>query len=425
MNPRAAAAAFLLTFLPAAAAARGGLLDASFGKGGVALAWSPVGGSAAAGYGAAVDADGRVLIAGAVTDSTGTPHMAVWRFSERGAPDESYGRDGVSVSTEPGWAWGLTLDARGRALTPGLKAIYGKASTRAVLERRDVDGARDPAFAGGGRAEAEGPFGGFMAEGGAAAAGRDGAILLVGQAADGARRMLPAAWRLDDGGRFEAGVSSASARRLSVPEDAGDGRVSALIARAAGGWWAAGALDWRRLALWRLKADGAPDWDFGAGGLALSDGVGRALAEDGAGGVWAAGFAYSGVAQAHRESAVLAHFAADGSTTSWTSLPVPGLRDREAFALVRAPDGRLFAAGYADDGGLPVRACLWALRADGSLDARFGRGGVLLLPSPGPRSEARVYALALDARGRLLAAGLSRADPKAARRLAVWRVTTR
>ncbi len=424
MSRRAAAAAFLLTLLPAAASARGGL-DASFGKGGVALAWSPVGGSAAAGYGAAVDADGRVLVAGAVTDSTGTPHMAVWRFTADGAPDETYGRGGVSVSTEPGWAWGLALDARGRALTPGLKAIYGKASTRAVLERRAVDGARDADFNGGGRAEAEGPFGGFMAEGGAVAAGRDGTILLVGQAADGARRMRPAAWRLDDGGAFSAGVSSASARRLSVPEDAGDARVSALSARAAGGWWAAGALDWRRLALWRLTADGSVDWDFGAGGLALSDGVGRALAPDGADGVWAAGFAYSGVGKEHRESAVLAHFAADGSTTSWTSLPVPGLRDREAFALVRAPDGRLFAAGYADDGGLPVRACLWALRPDGRLDARFGRGGVLVLPATGPKSEARVYALALDARGRLLAAGLSRADPKAARRLAVWRLKTR
>ncbi|NNN06414.1 MAG: delta-60 repeat domain-containing protein [Elusimicrobia bacterium] len=424
MSRRAAALAVLPLLLPAAAAARGGL-DPSFGKDGVALAWSPIGGSAAAGYGVAADAAGRVVVAGAVTDSTGTPHIAVWRFSGRGAPDADYGRDGVSVSTEPGWAWGLTLDARGRALTPGLKAIFGKASTRAVLERRTLDGARDPAFAGGGRVEAEGPFGGFTAEGGACAVARDGTILLAGQAADGARRMRPAAWVLDDRGRFSTGVSSTSARRLSAPEGAADARVSALIARAAGGWWATGALDWRALALWRLAADGSPDWDFGAGGLALSAGVGRALAEDGADGVWAAGFAYSGVAKAHRESAVLAHFAADGSTTSWTSLPAPGLRDREAFALVRAPDGRLFAAGYADDGALPVRACVWALRPDGSLDARFGRGGVLVLPATGPRSEARVYALALDARGRLLAVGLSRADPKAARRLAVWRVNAR
>lgn len=415
----AALAALLLT--PAAASARGGL-DASFGRGGVAYSSSSLDGSAASGYAVLPDARGGILVAGVATDSTASPHMAVWRLLENGAPDSAYGRGGAGYSAELGWAWGGALDARGRLLAVGIKAAYGKASTRAVLERWSADGARDAGFGAGGRIEAESPFGGAIAEGGAVGTGAEG-VLLAGQASDDARRMIPAVWRLKEDGSFETGVSSQSARRLTVPDGYGDARVSALIPAAAGGWWAAGGLDWRRLALWRLNADGSLDWDFGAGGLALSDGVGRALAEDGRGGVWAAGFAYRGLGKEHRELAVLAHFAADGSTTSWKALDASGLRDREAFALVRAPDGRLFAGGYADSGARPVRACVWALTPDGLPDRRFGRRGVLLLPAV-PGGEERVYALALDAKGRLLAAGISR-DAKGFYRRAVWRFATR
>jgi len=419
---RRAAALAALLLIPAAAAARGGL-DVSFGDGGVAYSSSPLNGAAAVGQSVAEDASGRILVAGAATDSTASPHTAVWRLTPRGAPDAAFGRDGVAVSAEIGWAWGAALDARGRLLSAGIKAVFPKPSLRAVLERWSPEGTRDASFGSGGRAEAENPYGGVAVEGAAAGAGSAG-VLLAGQAADGARRAIPTVWRLKDDGDFDGAPSTAAARRLSVPDGAAEARVSALIPRSGGGWWAAGAVDWRALALWRLKDDGSPDWDFGVGGLALSDGVGRALAEDGAGGVWAAGFAGRGLGKAHRDLAVLAHFAADGSTTSWTALSIPAdQREAEAFALARAPDGRVFVGGDADAGPRAVRGCVWALKPDGTLDARFGDGGVLLLPAT-PGGEERVYALALDAKGRLLAAGLSR-GAKGRYRRAVWRIKTR
>jgi uncharacterized delta-60 repeat protein len=423
MNARLGRAAALLIplLLPSAASAAGGL-DDSFGSGGVSYSSSPLNGSAAAGYSVSEDASGRITAAGMASDSTASPHIAVWRLTRRGEPDKAFGRGGVVCAPEVGWAWSAARDARGRLLAAGIKAVYPKPSTRAVFERWNADGTRDAAFGAAGRVEAESPYGGAVAEGGAAAAGAEG-VLLAGQASDTARRMIPAVWLLKDDGTYSAATSSASVRRPTVPDGVGDARVWTLIPRAAGGWWAAGALDWRRLALWRLKPDGSPDWDFGSGGLALSDGVGRALAEDGQGGVWAAGFAYRGLGKSHREQAVLAHFAADGSTTSWTSLDAEGRLDREAFALVRAPDGRLFLGGYADEGSRPVSACVWALTADGLPDRGFGRDGVLLLPGP-KDGEERIYALALDAKGRLLAAGISR-DAKGRYRRAVWRFLTR
>jgi uncharacterized delta-60 repeat protein len=418
---RSAVALAALLLIPVAASASGGL-DATFGDGGVAYSSSPLNGAAASGDSVAEDAAGGIVVAGVATDSTASPHITVWRLNANGRVDSAFGRGGAGTSAEIGWAWNATLDGRGRLLAAGIKSVFPKPSLRAVLERWNPDGARDAGFASGGRAEAQSPFGGFVAEGGAVAT--DGAsILLAGQGGDDARRLIPAVWRLNSDGAFTAATSSASAVRLSTPDGTADARVSALIPRVEGGWWAAGSLDWRRLALWRLKADGSVDWDFASAGLALSDGVGRAVSEDGSGGVWVAGFADQGLGKERREFAVLAHFQADGSTVSWTTLDVPGMRDREAFALVRAVDGRLFVGGYADSGERPVRACLWALKPDGTPDLRFGRGGVLLLPLIAGGEE-RIYALALDAHGRLLAAGMS-SDAKGRFRRAVWRFTTR
>ncbi len=415
MSRRAAAAA-LAFFWPCAAGAAA-RLDRSFGAGGRVLVSPPVGARAAAGYGVSADEDGLV-VAGVVVDSSGVPHMASWRFLSDGKIDFAYGRGGVSLSPEAGWAWSSALDGEGRLLAAGIKAVFGKASAAAVLERRARFGALDAGFGRGGRAEARDPFGGVVVEGGAVASdGRE--ILLAGQASAPDRTMRPTLWRLDEAGAFEGGSSTAAARPLSVPDGVFDARVSALAPRA-GGWWAAGALDWSKLALWKLGPDGAPDWNFGAGGLALSSGVGRAVLDDGAGGAWAAGFLYQVEGKAKRERAVLAHFAADGSTVSWASLAAPGL-DREAFALARGSDGRLFLAGYADGGKFPVRACVWSRRPDGSADRRFGRDGALILPGP-KDGEERVYALGVDSRGRLLAAGLSSEGPGRPRRLAVWRI---
>jgi len=51
----------------------------------VLLSSSPLGGEAAAGYGIAEDAAGRLLVSGVVSDSSGVFHLAFWRFSPKGA----------------------------------------------------------------------------------------------------------------------------------------------------------------------------------------------------------------------------------------------------------------------------------------------------------------------------------------------------
>lgn len=298
-----------------------------------------------------------------------------------------------------------------------------------MLERYLPDGRRDPGFGAGGRVQAASPFGGAVAEAGAVAADPAGGALLGGQASDVVGRISAVLWKVDDGGRLDARFGRGGVARLAQPGESREARVSALFRLPDGSWLAAGTLDWKRLALWRVWPDGTAAADFGSGGLALADGVGRGLASDGAGGVWAAGFSYlfeKGRAIAAGERAVLSHFAAPGGGGGKTVLlEASGHKDREAFAIARAPSGGLFLAGYADAGRPPIRACVWALTPQGREDRRFGRlfnrRGVLILPNASDGGEDRLYALALDASGRLLAAGFSK-DAKGRRRLAVWRI---
>lgn len=424
MTPAARAALAGILLFPAAASARGGP-DRSFGARGVQISSDPAGGKAAAGYGIVEDAEKRLIVAGVATDAAGVPHFALWRFLGDGRPDADFGRGGVAVSTETGWAWSLTLDARGRAVAAGIMAVYGTPSRAAPVERFLPDGRRDPAFGAGGRVELRSPLGGSSAEGGAVAAAEGGGLVVGGEATDAGRAVHAVVWKLAEDGALDASFGTAGAVRLPQPEGSREARVSALRRLPDGGWLASGTIDWKGLALWRISAGGKIRAEFGSGGLALSDGVGRGIAEDGAGGAWVAGFSYdTSESTVAVERANLSRFALDGSTRSAAVLDADAFRDREAFALARASDGALYLAGYADAGRRPVFACVWGLTSAGAPDRRFGRRGVLVLPGSAPGGEDRLYALALDSDGRLIAAGLSR-DERGRRSLAVWRVKTR
>ncbi|MCX5797246.1 MAG: hypothetical protein NTY77_17280 [Elusimicrobia bacterium] len=417
---RTAALAGLL-LLPAATAAGGGP-DRAFGARGVRISPDPIGGRDAAGYGIVEDSEKRLVVAGVVMDSSGVPHMALWRFRGDGRPDSAYGRGGVAVSTEAGWAWGLALDARGRAAAAGSMSAHGKPSAGAPVERFLADGRRDPSFGCGGRVVLRSPLGGPVAEAGAAALAEDGGVLVGGHAGDRTDGVRAALWRLKEDGALDTRFGTGGALLLPGPPGQAEPRVSALHRLPDGDWLAAGTFGWKELALWRVSADGKLRAGFGSGGLARSDGAGRGIADDGAGGAWVGGFSYAAAqSTATVERAVLARFAADGSTRSLAVLDAGPFRDREAFAVVRAGDGRLFLSGYADSGRRPVSACLWGLTSDGVPDRRFGRAGVLLLPGSAPGGEDRIYALTLDSEGRLIAAGLSR-DADGRRSLAVWRI---
>lgn len=137
-----------------------GTLDAGFGQGGVRVLTSSSSGEAA---GVAVDAQGRVLVAGQV-DSGARQDVALWRLDAAGGLDQTFGFGGRATHHDAAGGGGadaglaLALDLQGRALVAGRSVARG-GGTAMVVWRFDDRGVLDPAFAGQGFALLDDPGG--------------------------------------------------------------------------------------------------------------------------------------------------------------------------------------------------------------------------------------------------------------------------
>ena len=75
-----------------------GILDGSFGVDGVVIHPDTGGGlNADMGEEVRLDASGRIVVAGWFSDPTGDPDLAVWRYQEDGTPDRTFGGRGFIV----------------------------------------------------------------------------------------------------------------------------------------------------------------------------------------------------------------------------------------------------------------------------------------------------------------------------------------
>ncbi len=129
-----------------------GTLDPSFGKDGLTIVPLTSSGSAvsAVAEAVAVDADGRIVVAGEA-DVAEQPHVALTRLLANGSPDESFGERGSLILDQPGDANGvLLLDDGGMVITgTSLDSIGG--SAQLLLARLLEDGSPDVTFGTDGR----------------------------------------------------------------------------------------------------------------------------------------------------------------------------------------------------------------------------------------------------------------------------------
>jgi len=164
------------------------------------------------------------------------------------------------------------------------------------------------------------------------------------------------------------------------------------------------------VAVVRYGADGSLDPTFGNGGkvtTAIGSAFDRAhalvLQPDGK--LVAAGSTYN---QATNYDFALVRYNSDGSldatfgSNGKVTTSIAGGAD-EAFALVLQPDGKLVAAGYANQGATSNDFALARYSASGALDPTFGNGGIVTTPVI--RGSDQIYALGLQPDGKLVAAG--------------------
>lgn len=366
-----------------------GSVDTSF-SGGVIV--TPVGTSEDYANAVAVQADGKVLIAGSTATNQGT-RFAIVRHLRDGGLDPAFGEGGkvvLPVGTRNDVVLAMAVQPDGRIVLAG-GSDQGSRGADFALVRLLPDGRPDPGFGSGGIVVHD--FSGGTDRARALALMADGRIVVGGESHSGVAGGLDFALlrlhpngALDtsfgDGGQVVTAVKSGGAseliRGLALPVVDGEQRILAV----------GGEGDFIAV---RYRADGTLDGGFGAGGKVVG------LFKASIGSARAVTLLPTG------EAVLVGHighrFAAARLTVSGqldTGFGVGGRFEKnlvnnwnEATAVVQQADGKLVLGGWAYAGvGTSGDFAAIRLTAGGQLDTGFGVDGVLIRSAAvGSRSD--------------------------------------
>ncbi len=404
-----------------------GQLDPTFGDGGKVT--TDFGSSLEEAHGVVVQSDGKIVAAGSSrVDSH--EKMTLARYDAQGQLDPTFGDGGKVVSNLTGTdndysaALALVLQPDGKLVAAGWAYSTAVHHDVFVVARYNTDGSLDAGFGDGGKTMTA-----FKDElnvsatdhAQAVALAPDGKIVLAGVTGmyptDFGVVRYNADGSLDptfgDGGKVTTDFGNADeAHAVAVQPD------SKILAAGFGG--TQNGNQYQDYALARYTADGSLDSTFGQGGQVLTDfGGGQDWADaivlrpDGKivlGGPVVTGAMFCGTNACRAFGFGLAQYNADGSLdTGFGSqgLSAHNFNTTEGnYALLRLPDGTLAAAGHANNGVFS----LVLYNADGSVVTSFGKKGQVTTDFTSTSTD-RIYALALQPDGKIVAAGTAGVDP--------------
>jgi uncharacterized delta-60 repeat protein len=379
-----------------------GKLDPTFGAGGSALAptasaaGTPVTGEF--GQGLLIESDGHFDVAGYSQDGEGRLHLALWRFSDSGRPDPTFGGRGVvSLTGSAGRGAddsgkGVALDARGRIVVVGSSwpnVATGPGSREYMtVWRFTPTGELDRGFFGKGTLTVP------DTRGNAVAVDREGRILVAGATYGPTTQWTMAVWRFLPDGSADPEWNNGQVVTVRLPERDWLAASAAAVAVARDGRVVVLGSIYDRshlsdlddvgvqvAGIWRLNSDGTPDATFGQNRYGL---------------------------------VTLTHTAGGKSRRA-------GDHGRD---LALDGQGRIVVAGFSRDArGIPLLT-VWRRTASGAPDPAFGRIGALVQRDPPGNVEdgpnALAHGVAVDALGRVVVTGTVRIGNKPY--LALWRV---
>lgn len=364
-----------------------GSFDASFGVNG--LVRTPIGFFADEAWTAALQTDGKIVLAGWTYNSIGTEgkNIAVVRYNANGSLDTTFDGDG-KLTTDIGGldneAYSVAVQADGKILLGGSSSIQWVGS-QGFLVRYNPDGSLDTSFDGDGIViSAIGSRSGL----GPVAVQPDGKIVAAGNFHDGAKNVFVVARYNADGspdttfdtdGQTTVSVSPDNAYSRSIIVQANQKIVvfgTTLSPNSASGNFAA----------LRFNADGSLDTSFDADGIvmtnfdrpynSLSSGIiqpdGKLLGVGTAGNVYGGDFA---LARYNADGSLDTSFDTDGKVTTAVAY-----RPAEGRAVLVQSDNKIVVAGQVYKGALNSFTMVFGLtryNPDGSLDATFGDGGIV------------------------------------------------
>ena len=405
----------------------------------------------------AVQADGKVIVAGTSTSTGGSSNIVIERFNSDGTLDATFGADGNSDGTPDGVvnldlgtssddAKAVAIQADGKIVVAGNSTPTG-GSSNVVLARLDKNGKLDATFGADGNADGT-PDGVVQVSFGAntvdavdaIAIQQDGKIIVAGDTtgSDGSQNMMVARVKTD--GSLDASFGAGNADGtpdgvVSLSLGAGNDEAKAVVIQANGKIVIAGntvgADKTSNIAVARLNSDGSLDATFGAGNadgtpdgvvaVSLSNGDDKAkavaLQADGkilVGGVTVAADKSSNVAVARLNSdgtvdTAFGAGSADGTPDGSVAVSF-GAGDDKLKGLVLQADGKILLAGSNTAADGSTNAVVARLNSNGALDSSFGQDssdgtpdGVVSLSLGSGDDSAE--AIVLQADGKILIAG--------------------
>lgn len=397
---RGALACALFCAFSVSASAAPGDLDPGFGTGGFVR--DGMIGNGARANALAIDASGRIVVAGSAAQSTSNADFGVLRLQADGSLDAGFASGGRSiigrVPTSSDEAYGLALQADGRIVVAGTSFLISF-GTRSVALRLAANGAVDSSFGNQGDGWFLNPRVGDDI--GLALASGSGGFAIAGYA-PGSGGNDATVVRLDtlgmplpffgDAGFVIAAPDTNLAYAVAMQAD---GKV--LIAGSLDGDSGMGFVQ-------RFNSDGSVDDTFAGDGRAELAAATRisGLAVQADGRIVGVGLAGTGMAVVRllADGSLDPAFASGGLFT--LSAGSQGLMSLGPQAIALPADGRIVVAGRAAGAGIGTVGFAARLLADGSLDAAFA-GGVRVVDAP---TDIDFKAVAVQADGDIVLAGI-------------------
>lgn len=396
-----------------------GVLDTSFGIGGVAIHNNAAGGDGADdGWGIATDANGKIIVAGSSTNSSLNRDMVIWRYTTDGSPDTTFSSDGYATHNNAAGGNGddngreVAVDSSGKILVVGTSynGTQHAYDTDMALWRYNTDGSLDTTFssdgwvtddqgAGSGTYNNDSGFGLTLAS--------DGKILATG----GSNYSETIVWRYNTDGSLDTDFDSDGRAVVALGADLDNGQV--ITTDSNGKILVGGQVKISSLydsTLLRFNADGSLDASFDSNGyVIMSAGTGHdsvwAVAVDSNGRIVISG---RSVDASDGEDMYIARYTDSGSLdTTFGSTGIvtysSGNGDDGSFSLAIDNNGRLLVAGYLSNSDKDL--AVWRYNTDGSLDTTFGSSGVFVYD--GGYGDDAAKDMSIDSEGRILLTGWS------------------
>jgi len=409
----------------ASAPSAAGFLDPAFGTGGRALI--PITGTNQIARDIALQADGKLVIAGYDKWHTSDYDVILARLNPDGSLDASFGAGGVVTTSFSGGsdtAYALALQPDGKIVAAGLTTVGG--SSTAALMRYNADGSLDTTFGSGGLVTVGLPSASWFL---GVAVLDDGRIVAAGSVDSSPRRAFLLA-RYTAAGTPDATLGGAGVVTTTISGGDINGWDMALQPDGKiilGGYALLSSAN-ADFILARYNADGSLDTAFGSGGIVTQDLGGQDYAYgvnvQSSGKIVAGGLS-SG-------EAALARYNANGSrdTTfgpltafNYVTVTIPGYATVTFIEMALQANDGIVAATRMSGGPLAVGVTVFS--ADGIPNQLFGPSGTMTAATG--THTASNYALLTQPDGKVVLAGHIDRDDSANYEydLAVWRFIPR